>query len=123
MFFFTRRGYLNEIKRLQLALNDTQESLLKAHESHQRQENLLLDRLTSLLDPGALREARKGLRDQSEDVTVVPQMLNRPKPKRRVLHNPGTKTIYPKFVDFGSHSEQDKQDVEATMQTPADEAN
>ena len=123
MFFFTRRGYLNEIKRLQLALNDTQESLLKAHESHQRQENQLLDRLTSLLDPGALREARKGLRDQSEDVTVVPQMLNRPKPRRKVLHNPGTKTIYPKFVDFGSHSEQDKQDVEATMQTPADEAN
>jgi hypothetical protein len=114
---------LNEIKRLQLALNDTQESLLKAHESHQRQENQLLDRLTSLLDPGALREARKGLRDQSEDVTVVPQMLNRPKPRRKVLHNPGTKTIYPKFVDFGSHSEQDKQDVEATMQTPADEAN
>jgi hypothetical protein len=123
MFFFTRRGYINEIKRLQLALNDTQESLLKAHESHQRQENLLLDRLTSLLDPGALREARKGLRDQSDEVTVVPQMLNRPKPKRRVLHNPGTKTIYPKFVDFGSHSEQDKQDVEATMNASAEEAN
>ena len=123
MFFFTRRGYLQEIKRLQLALNDTQESLLKAHESHQRQENQLLDRLTSLLDPGALREARKGLRDQSNEVTVVPQMLNRPKPKRRVLHHPGTKTIYPKFVDFGSHSEQDKQDVADVMASDLAEGN
>ena len=123
MFFFTRRGYINEIKRLQIALNDSQEALLKAHESHQKREDSLLDRLTSLLDPGALREARNARLSPSERSEVVPQMLSRPKSKRGILHDPKIPIRKPLYVDFNRHSEGDKKSVEDAMNASTEEAN
>ena len=123
MFFFTRKGYHKEIRRLQIALNDSQEALLKAHESHQKREDALLDRLTSLLDPGALREARNARLSPSERAEVVPQALNRPKKPRRVLHDPQIIIRKPPHIDFTKHSEGDKQAVEEAMNSGLAEGN
>ena len=111
MFFFTRKGYLTEIQRLQIALNDANEAKLKSDEANQAHINNLLDRLQSLLDPATLREHR---RNQPQAAEVVPQSLNRPKKRRPILHNPGTKTSIP-VIDFKRDDEADRRGVEAVI--------
>jgi len=112
MFFFTRKGYLTEIQRLQIALNDAHEAKIKSDEANQAHINSLLDRLQSLLDPATLREHR---RNQPQSPEVVPQALNRPKRRRPILHNPGTKTSRP-VIDFKRDDAADKRGVEAVIE-------
>ena len=117
MFFFTRSGYLNEIKRLQIALSDAHEAKTNSDNAHQERINSLLDRLQSLLDPATLREHRRN-QPQPE---VVPQSLNRPQKRRPLLHNPGTKTSIP-VIDFRRDAESDKRGVDAVMDASLQES-
>lgn len=114
MFFFTRKGYLKEIQRLQIALSDAQEAKFKSDEAYQSRINSLLDRIQSLLDPATLREHRRGLRDDATEPQSVPQMLARPKQRRPLVHNPGTKTARP-ILKLERDDEADKRGVEAVM--------
>ena len=117
MFFFTRKSYITEIQRLQVALGDAQEAKIKSDEANQQHINSLLDRLQSLLDPATLREHRRN-QPQPE---VVPQALNRPQKRRPLLHNPGTKTSIP-VIDFKRDAESDKRGVDAVMDASLQES-
>lgn len=80
MFFFTRRGYETEIKRLQVANSDLISQITKLSESHQRQVEALTDRIVALGVPEVLRELRRIPQAPSE---APPTFLKRPTGQRR----------------------------------------
>ena len=120
MFFFTRNGYLSEIKRLQIANNDLQEALLKHQDTHKS----LIDRIIALTDPVALRESRREIKEVKPGDGLVPQSLNeRPRQPRRAYREPISKVRPPLKINWDKETEPAREAVERVINASIEEGN
>ena len=118
MFFFTRRGYETEIKRLQVAQSDLISQLTKLSESHQRQIEGLVERIIALGAPETLRELR---RIPATPAEAPPAFLKRPTGHPRTFYRaPRSGIVNPQATE---PTEQDAEDVRKIISASLAEGN
>jgi hypothetical protein len=120
VFFFTRNGYLSEIKRLQIANNDLQEANFKQQDINKG----LIDRILALTDPVALRESRREIKEVKPGNGLVPQSLNeRSRQPRRAYREPISKVRPPLRINWDKETEPAREAVGRVISASLEEGN